>query len=396
MRILGMASHTHDSGVALVNDGQLEMVLEEERLNREKKTQRFPAQSLDTAFSELGITLRDVDAITIPWDIPRFWRTLAWAILRKFPRSSNLVHIRAHPVQQNQLFRGTRYLAARLREHFGVGELPPLHGIGHHDAHAASFFVSPFEEATVLVMDGYGDDAATSVYVGSGNRLQRQWRTHMFNSLGIVYTVITDYLGFRPNQDEGHVMGLAAYGTPRLLEAFRDVIQLTAEGRYQVNMKYFSYDCYGLDHPLSQTFLDIFGSPRRPHEPITQRHKDLVHALQLTIEETILHIARHVSKTFPSRNLCLAGGVALNCVANARLLAESDYQRIWIPPNASDTGAPWEVPSGITTSPAGNQEVSNLSTRIMVRRIATTTASVRCAITGWSSSRWRTTSWLDA
>ncbi len=167
MRILGMVTHTHDTGVATINNGRLEFVLEEERLNREKKTQRFPAQSLDAAFSESGITLRDVDAITMPWNIPRFWRTLAWAFLRKFPRSSNLVHVRSHPVQQNQLFRGTRYLAMRLREHFGVDDLPPLYGVGHHDAHAASFFMSPFEEATVLVMDGYGDDAATSVYVGA-------------------------------------------------------------------------------------------------------------------------------------------------------------------------------------------------------------------------------------
>lgn len=340
MRILGIVSHTHDTGVAMISHGQPEFVLEEERLNREKKTQRFPAQSLDTAFGELGIGLRDVDAITMPWNIPRFWRTLGWALLRKFPRSRHLVHMRAHPIQQNQLFRGTRYLAARLREHFGVDQLPPLYGVGHHHAHAASFLISPFEEATVLVMDGYGDDAATSVYVGSGNCLQRKWRTQMFNSLGIVYTVITDYLGFQPNQDEGKVMGLAAYGTPRLVDAFRDVIRLTRDGQYQVNMNYFGFDCYGLDRPLSQKFLNTFGTPRKPGEPVTQHQMDLAYALQVTTEEAILHIARHLSQKYPSRNLCLAGGVALNCVANARLLAETSFERIWVPPNPSDTGAP--------------------------------------------------------
>ena len=174
MRILGMVTHTHDTGVALIKDGVPEFVIEEERLNRDKKTKRFPAGALQAALTDRGLSLQDVDAITMPWDIPRFWRTLAWAILRKFPASFNLVHMRSHPVQQNQLFRGTRYLAMRLREHFGTEELPPIFGVRHHDAHAASYFVSPFDDATVLVMDGYGDEAATSIYTGEGDQLKRR------------------------------------------------------------------------------------------------------------------------------------------------------------------------------------------------------------------------------
>lgn len=340
MRILGMVTHTHDTGIALVKDGVPEFVIEEERLNREKKTRRFPAQALDTALAECGISIHDVDAITMPWDIPRFWRTLAWAFLRKFPRSMNLVHMRSHPVQQNQLFRGTRYLATRLREHLGTEKLPPIIGVGHHNSHAAGYFISPFEDATVLVMDGYGDDAATSVYTGVDNQLRRQWHTNMFNSLGILYTVVTQYMGFVPNRDEGKVMGLAAYGEPTYLAAFRDVIQLLPEGKYRINMKYFGFDCYGLNRPVKSLFAERFGPPRDPDEPITEHYMDIAYALQTTVEEAILHIAKDLSRRYPSKNLCLSGGVSLNCVANAKILEQTDFERIWIPPNPSDTGVP--------------------------------------------------------
>jgi carbamoyltransferase len=340
MRILGIASHTHDSGVALLCEGAPEVVIEEERLNREKKTKRFPSAALSAAITERGLKLRDVDAITIPWHIPTFWRTLGWAFLRKFPRSLNLIHMRAHPPQQNQLLRGRRYLARLLRGFFGASALPPMHYIGHHDSHAAAYFMSPFDDATVLVMDGYGDDASTSLYLGQGNTLRRIWRTNLFNSLGIVYTVVTQHLGFRPNQDEGKVMALAAYGQPTYLSAFRDVVYPLPEGRYRVNMKYFSYDCFGLYQPFKPLFFDRFGPPRQPDEPLTEHHHDLAYALQTVTEEAILHMTGRLARDFPSRNLCLTGGVALNCVANARILEETEFTRVWIPPNASDSGAP--------------------------------------------------------
>ena len=339
MRILGMVTHTHDTGVALLNNGVPEIVIEEERLNREKKTLRFPENALEAALTERGLSIGDVDAITMPWHIPTFWKTLSWAILRKFPRSTNLIHMRAHPPQQNQLFQGTRYLAKRLRQHFGVHSLPPIHGVGHHNAHAAEYFVSPFQDATVLVMDGYGDDAATSVYTGKGNQLTRHWHTNLFNSLGILYTVITQHLGFQANCDEGKVMGLAAYGESTYYNAFKDVIHLLPNGRYQIDMSYFDYDSYGLAKPFQQKFLDRFGPPRQPDEELTEHHHDLAYALQARVEDAILHMTRHLSAAFPSRNLVMVGGVALNCVANARVVGETDFENVWVPPNASDTGA---------------------------------------------------------
>ncbi|MCA9262769.1 MAG: hypothetical protein KDA60_02930 [Planctomycetales bacterium] len=339
MRILGMVTHTHDSGVALIQDGVPEIVIEEERLNRQKKTQAFPQRALNATLTERGLSLRDIDCITMPWHIPTFWRTLSWALLRKFPKSRHLVHMRAHPPQQNQLFRGTGYLAKRLREHFRVDELPPIRGIGHHDSHAACYFVSPFENATVLVMDGYGDDASTSVYTGHGDQLRRRWKTDIFNSIGILYTVVTKFLGFHPNQDEGKVMGLAAYGSPTYVEKFRDVLQQTPDGRYRVNMRYFDYDCYGLAQPFKPKFFDVFGRPRHPEVDLTDHHRDLAFGLQAVVEEVILNMVRHLRREHPSPHLCLTGGVALNCVTNAKILEHTDYQSIWIPPNASDTGA---------------------------------------------------------
>jgi len=339
MQILGMVSHTHDTGIALIEDGVPQVVIEEERLNRQKKTMAFPAHALDAAFTERGLDLSGVDYVTMPWHIPTFLWTLGKAMLRHFPRSLNLLHARAHPPQRNQIIQGTRLLRRLLREHFRTSQLPPVLGIGHHDSHAAAYFVSPLEDATVLVMDGYGDDAATSVYTGRGDRLRRRWHTSMFNSLGIVYTALTKYLGFHPNQDEGKVMGLAAYGDATYVDFFRHMIHRTRRGRYRVNMDYFDFDSHGLARPFKQRFFDLFGPPRHPEDKLTDRHRDVAFGLQAVVEETILHVVRQLAVDYPSRNLCLTGGVALNCVANARVLAETDFERIWIPPNASDTGA---------------------------------------------------------
>ncbi|MCK6484654.1 MAG: carbamoyltransferase [Phycisphaerae bacterium] len=340
MRILGIVSHTHDTGIALLHDGVPDMVIEEERLNRQKKTMKFPRHALDAAFRDRGLTLNDVDYVTMPWHIPTLIRTLGGLVLRRFPSSINLLHLQAHPSQRNRIVMGTRLIARRLRKHFPGQRVPPIIGIGHHNSHAASaFFVCPFDEAAVLIMDGYGDDAATSLYIGRGNRLERRWRNHILDSLGVVYTVVTEYLGFRGNHDEGKVMGLAAYGEPTYVDRFRDVFHLNSGGGYRVNMDYFLYDRYGQARPFRQKFFEVFGPPRRDGEDVTQRHKDIARGLQAVVEDVILHVVRGVAKEHRARNLCLAGGVALNCVTNARILTDTDIERIWIPPNPSDTGA---------------------------------------------------------
>jgi carbamoyltransferase len=340
VRILGIVSDTHDSGLALLRDGAPEIVLEEERLNRVKHTHRFPFQSLHCAFGERGLGLGEIEAITTPWNVARLRRTILGAILHRFPLSLNLLRQKSHPPQRDGIMVLNHRLRRNFIKHFGPVELPPIINVGHHDAHAAVFFVSPFEEATILVMDGYGDDASTSIYTGRGNRVERHWHTSFFNSLGMVYGFVTHHLGFRGFADEGKVMALAAYGEPTCVERFRDVVRLEPGGRYTVNMEYFDYDAFALLKPFKRKFLEAFGPPRLPGEQIEQRHKDLARALQTRIEETILHIVRALAEQFPSRNLCITGGVALNCVANARVVAETPFQHVWVPPIASDCGAP--------------------------------------------------------
>jgi carbamoyltransferase len=191
----------------------------------------------------------------------------------------------------------------------------------------------------VLVMDGFGDVSATSAYVGSGNRLDCRWRGSFFDSLGMLYTLVTYHLGFGPFE-EGTVMALAACGGDTYAEKFRDLVHFEKGGQFSLNRDYLRHDRYGQVRPFTRKFLDVFGPPRRRQEPITDHHRDLAFALQATAEETVLHVVRALAATHPSRNLCLTGGVALNCVANARILRDTDYRQVWVPPCASDTGAP--------------------------------------------------------
>jgi carbamoyltransferase len=339
VKVLGMVANTHDSGIAVVENGVPILVFEEERFNRTKRTMAFPSQSLLAAQTRYQLDIASIDAIVTPWNVSLLRRSVARALLKGFPASLNLMHQRAHPTQRNQILILNSYLKRGLATSFKTRTIPNIVNVGHHDSHAASFFVSPFDDALVLVMDGYGDDASSSAYVGRGNTLKRVWSTPIMNSLGLVYTVVTEYLGFSGFGDEGKVMALAAYGQDTYVRSFADVIKTTETG-YEVDMAFFGYDTYGSMRPFKPQFFDLFGPPRQPHEPLTDRHRDLAFALQATTERVVLHVVRQRLKVHPSRNLVLTGGVALNCVANARVLSETGVDRLWVPPCASDTGAP--------------------------------------------------------
>ena len=341
MKVLGVVAKTHDSGIALLKDGVPELIFEEERFNRVKKTKKFPKQSLAAARADFDLNLADVDVITTPWDVRQLRRTALRLLTRRFPLSLSLLLPSTHDSQQNQIMVLNSYLRHGLSKSFGCTALPPVVNVGHHDSHAAVFFVSPFEEALVLVMDGYGDDSSSSAYLGRGARLERKWSTEIMNSVGLVYTFVTQHLGFAGFGDEGKVMALAAFGSATYVNKFRDVIRSTADGGYAVDMSYFSYDKFGQLRPFSRKFLDTFGHARRPEEPLTDRHRDLAFALQTVTEEVILNRVRSLLKQYPVRDLCMSGGVALNCVANAKVLEATDVRRVWVPPCASDTGAPF-------------------------------------------------------
>lgn len=339
-RILGLVGATHDSGIAVLSGGEIDLVIEEERLKREKRTRNFPRLSLMAALGADGRGLQDIDVMVTPWDVRRLRRSFSRAVVSHLPFSLSLLSERSHSPQRSEIAILDRYLIRKLRKCFASARLPPLVCVGHHESHAATFFVSPFEEANILVMDGYGDDAASSLYSGKGNVLERRWHSQFFNSLGMVYTFVTGYLGFEPLEGEGKVMALAAYGDDACLEKFRDLIRLTSDGRYQINMDYFAFDTFGELRPFKKKFFEAFGPARLPGEPLEDRHRAMAYALQHVMEETILHMVRHITRSSPSRNLVVAGGVALNCVVNARILQETDIERIWVPPAASDAGAP--------------------------------------------------------
>ena len=339
MRILGLTSLSHDTGAALLDDGRIVAVLEEERHTRIKHTMAFPRHSVDALIGGHGPRLGDVDVIAVPWDPARVRRTFMSAVLGNLPSSLNLLWDAAHPTQDGNVV----VLNWCLRNWLGFlypGErMPGIVNVAHHAAHAAMFFVSPFEDATVVIMDGYGDDASSSVFTGTGNRLTRHWHGGIFDSLGMVYSLVTRHLGYEVFE-EGTVMALAALGSDRFDAKMREIIHLDADGGFTVDRSYFSHDRYGMIKPLTAKFVDAFGPARRRSDPITQHTKDLAHALQAVAEDVILHVVRHARSKHPSRNLVFAGGVALNCVANARVVREAGFDRIWVPPCASDTGVP--------------------------------------------------------
>lgn len=339
MRILGLTSLSHDTGVALLDDGRIVSVLEEERHNREKHTMLFPENSVRALLGGNCPRLSDIDVITAPWDPKRVRRTFTSAVLGNLPSSLNLLWDAAHPTQDGAVIVLNYCLRNGLLRCFPGEPLPPIVNVGHHEAHAALYFVSPFDEATVVVMDGYGDDASTSVFTGEGNRLTRHWHGGIFDSLGMVYSLITRHLGYEVFE-EGTVMALAALGSDRFAAKMREVVRLEEGGRFSVNRSYFSHDRYGMLQPLTAKFAETFGPARRRGDPITEQTKDLAYALQAMAEDVIMHVVTTARKQHPSRNLVFVGGVALNCVANARLVRESGFERIWVPPCASDTGVP--------------------------------------------------------
>lgn len=341
MRILGLVGATHDSGIAILNDGEIEVVIEEERLNREKGTLSFPSHAISAVLGKDGAGFANIDAIVTPWDQTRLRRSFSRAVLGKLPGSLSLLAESSHKPQRNEIAILNFYLNRRLERRYPTkNPKPPIVNVGHHESHAASFFVSPFEEAAVLVMDGYGDDAATTAFSGRGNRIERHWSSSFFNSIGMVYTFVTEFLGFKPVSDEGKVMALAALGDHSYVARFRDCVKLLPDGRYAVNMDYFSFDTFGEWKPLKRKFTDVFGAPRKPGTPLEDRHKAVAFALQHVTEETVMHIVRELTRNAKTNNLVFSGGVALNCVANAKILEQTDVNEIWVPPGASDTGAP--------------------------------------------------------
>ena len=340
MNILGISAYYHDSAAALLRDGALAAAAQEERFSRKKHDAQLPVGAIDYCLAEAGVSLPELDYLVF-YDKPllKFDRLLE-TYLAFAPRGLRSFSA-AMPVWLKEKLYLKTLLKRELAELGGcaVKDLPPLMFAGHHQSHAASaFFPGPFERAGVLCMDGVGEWATTSVWLGEGNRLTPQWEIDFPHSLGLLYSAFTYFTGFKVNSGEYKLMGLAPYGEPRFAERiFDSLMDLKDDGTFRLDMDYFNY-ATGLTM-TNDRFAGLFdGPPRAPESPITQREMDVAASVQQVTEEVVLRLARTVRRELDVDHLCLAGGVALNCVANGRLLREGPFADIWIQPAAGDAG----------------------------------------------------------
>jgi carbamoyltransferase len=323
-----------------VRDGEIVAAAQEERFSRKKHDARFPEHAIKSCLSLAGIGLADIDEVVF-YDKPlvKFERLLE-TYLTYAPQGFRSF-VAAMPVWLKEKL----YLKATLKRELaalgGIKEkaLPALLFAGHHQSHAASaFYPSPFEAAAVLCLDGVGEWATTSVWQGRGNALTPCWELDFPHSLGMLYSAFTYYTGFRVNSGEYKLMGLAPYGEPKYVELILDkLIDLKADGTFRLNMDYFNY-ATGLTM-TNRRFADLFGGPARaPETALAQKEMDIARSIQEVTEEVVLRLARTVHAELGNEYLCLAGGVALNCVANGRVLREGPFKDIWIQPAAGDAG----------------------------------------------------------
>jgi carbamoyltransferase len=339
MRVLGLSAFYHDSAAALIEDGNIVAAAQEERFTRKKHDSGFPTNAVDFCLDRAGIKMADVDYVAF-YDKPflKFERLLE-TYLAFAPRGFQSFRMAMPLWLKEKLFQKTL-----LRDEMKTWQ-PDfdwqkrlLFG-EHHQSHAASaFFPSPFEEAAVLTMDGVGEWATTSLAHGKGNSLEMLKELHFPHSLGLLYSAFTYYTGFKVNSGEYKVMGLAPYGEPRFKDLiFEKMIDLKEDGTFRLDQTYFDY-CTGL-RMTNDKFAEVFGAKvRKADEELTQHHMDLAASVQAVTEEIVLRLARSVRKETGARNLCLAGGVALNCVANGKLLREKIFDNIWVQPAAGDAG----------------------------------------------------------
>jgi carbamoyltransferase len=327
--ILGINCFAHDTAAALLQDGRPVAFIEQERFNREKHTKAFPDDAIQFCLATAGITIDDVDVVAFAHKAGIDFGRGALDALKRLPLGAK--RLAAQSYVDFSLVRRQRSFVKRF------GYRGRVMNVGHHEAHAAStFFASGFDDAAVLTLDRGGDFLSTTLGHGQGSRLTTLKEVRNPHSLGEMYTAVTGWLGFHPNADEGKVMGLAPYGSDALVPAFRDFVRLTPNGLFEVNLTWFRYQFEA--GPLSKRYLERFGPPRVPESEITLHHQNVAFGVQAITEEAGLHMAKALHAMTGSKNLALSGGVALNSVMNARLLAETPFEHIFIQPAAGDAG----------------------------------------------------------
>lgn len=339
--ILGISAYYHDSAAAIIKDGEILAAVQEERFSRKKHDPAFPAQAIRYCLQEAGCSLTDLDCVVF-YDKPllKFERLLE-TFLARAPRGFG-TFLKAMPVwlkEKLYLKQVLRTELLALEPGLQRAQLPPLNFTEHHQSHAASaYFPSPFTHAAVVCLDGVGEWATSSIWQGKGSQLQLLKELQFPHSLGLLYSAFTYYCGFRVNSGEYKLMGLAPYGTPRFADTIlQHVVTVKEDGSFALNLDYFDFET---GHAMtSARFHDLFGGPPWPQdEAPDQRCMDLAASIQQVTEQIVLHIASHARQLTGARHLCLAGGVALNCVANGKLRQSGLFDDIWIQPAAGDAG----------------------------------------------------------
>ncbi len=340
MNILGISAYYHDSAAVLINNGEIIAAAQEERFSRIKHDANFPRHAVQYCMAEAKINITQLDAVVF-YEKPliKFERLLE-TYLENAPFGFQPFQ-KAMPVWLKEKLFLKRLIRKELTDigQCDQDQLPGLYFDQHHRAHAASaYFASPFDDAVVVCLDGVGEWATTSIWYGESNSLSSLREIHFPHSLGLLYSAFTYYCGFKVNSGEYKLMGLAPYGKPKYVDMILDkIISLNQDGSFKLNMKFFNYH-RGLTM-TSKFFHELFGDlPRQPETRITQKHMNLAASVQNIIEEAVLKIVNYSVNFAQSKNLCLAGGVALNCVANSRIKREGHYKNIWIQPAAGDAG----------------------------------------------------------
>ncbi|HXV18218.1 MAG TPA: carbamoyltransferase [Gemmatimonadaceae bacterium] len=331
--IIGVSAFYHDSAACLLRDGDIVAAAQEERFTRKKGDDSFPSKAVEYCLSEGGATLDDIEAVVF-YDKPllKFERILE-TYLAVAPKGFGSF-LKAGPLWLKEKL----YTDRSIRD--GLGDFPgKVLYAEHHESHAASaFFPSPFNEAAILTIDGVGEWATASIGHGKGSSIELLRELHWPDSLGLLYSAFTYHTGFKVNSGEYKVMGLAPYGEPKYVQAIYDhLLDLRDDGSFRLNQKYFNY-LSGLTM-TSDAFSEVFGGPPRvPESPLTQREMDLARSVQEVCEEIVLRMVKTAQRETGSTSLCLAGGVALNAVANGRVLRESSFENVWVQPAAGDAG----------------------------------------------------------
>jgi len=359
MWILGISAYYHDSAAVIIKDGKIIAAAQEERFNRQKHSAAFPEQAIQFCLEQAGITLEEVDSIAF-YEKPllRFERLLETYLAFAPKGWRSFLH--AMPLWLKEKLFQKRLLINELKKIApDVDTNSRLRFCEHHLSHAASaFYPSPFERALVLVMDGVGEWATTSVMLGDGQTIQPLKEMHFPHSLGLLYSAFTSYCGFKVNDGEYKLMGLAPYGKPRYVELIKQhLITVADDGSFSLNMHYFNYTT---DLQMTnQHFHTLFGQPpRRPDQPISSLEMDLAASIQQLCEEVILTLSQAIRKEYQVEHLCLAGGVALNCVVNGKLLSSKTFKNIWVQPAAGDAGG--AIGCALATYHLHHQQVRSL------------------------------------